>query len=198
LEDNRAVTDAGWLPPAEDCPALADLREAHERVLAAAAEASKTAADLHRQRNAELEALRAAEEEALFSGKDTKTPDVTVTEDEIAEARVKAEAARDALQRWVRQAIEQVREREGEIVAALEETALAAIAKRVEAQRLLAEADAMERTPQRLQLWLARINGQSKLGHFPYSQLAAPAPPEPLDLEAALAGGDRTEVEVLG
>ena len=38
LEDNRALTFPGWLPPADDVPALADLREAHERILAQRAE----------------------------------------------------------------------------------------------------------------------------------------------------------------
>ena len=198
LEDNRALTMPGWLPPAEECPALAEVREGHLRVLAAVADTSRMAGELARRRGAELEAVRAAEEEALFSGKTVKTPDVTVTEDEIAEARVKAEAARDALQRFARQAVEQVREREGQIVSALEEQALEAVAKRVEAQRLLAEADELERTPARIQLWLDRITGASKLGHFPYELMAAPPKPEPLDLEAALAGGSYTEVMTVG
>src|SRR5690348_11990778 len=109
LEDNRALTDAGWLPPAEDCHALADLREAHERVLAASTEAGKAASALSQRREAELEAVRAAEEEALFSGKEVELPKVTVTKAEIDEARMKAQAARDALQRFVRQAVEHVR-----------------------------------------------------------------------------------------
>ena len=198
LEDNRALTNADWLPPAEDCPALADLREAHNRVLAAAREAWQAAAALGSRREVELEAVRAAEEEALFSGSPVKTPKVTVTEAEIAEARVRAEAARDALQRFLRQAVEQVREQEPEIVAGLDEARQEATAKRIEAQRLLAEADALESTPMRIQLWLARVNGASALGHFPYSEVVAPAAPEPLDMEAALAGGGMTEVEVVG
>ena len=36
--------------------------------------------------------------------------------------------------------------------------------------------------------------GRSALGQLPYSQLAAPPRPEPLDMEAALAGGSFTEV----
>lgn len=196
LEDNRALTDEGWLPPAEDCPALADLREAHLRILAATADAWHMAAELRSKRDAELEAVRAAEEQAMFSGKTGKTPAVTVTEDEIAEARVKAEAARDALQSFVRQAVEQVRELSEEIVVALDERYQEAATKRAQAEALLAEADELERTPQRVSLWLDRISGESKLGHYPYSQVAAPPKPEPFDMEAALAGGSLTEVEV--
>jgi hypothetical protein len=196
LEDNRALTFPGWLPPADECPALADLREAHERILAATAEASRAATEVQRKQEAELEAVRAAEEEALFSGKPAEVLTVTVGDQEVAEASERAHAARDALQRFVQHAVEQVREREPEIVAALDGSREEAAAKRAEAQRLLAEADELERTPQRISLWLDRVTGRSNLGHFPYSEMAAPAPPEPVDLEAALAGGSFTEVEV--
>jgi DNA primase len=194
LEGEPALTRPGWLPPAEDCPALADLREAHERVLAATAEASRAALDLRRQQEAELEAVRSAEEEALFSGKLAEVPTVTVGDQEVTEAGERAQAARDALQRFVQHAVEQVREREPEIVAALDEARTEAATKRAEARRLQAEADELERTPKRITLWLDRTCGRSHLGHFPYEELAAPASPEPLDLEAALAGGDYTEV----
>jgi hypothetical protein len=165
-------------------------------VLRAAAEASGAAGDLQRKRKAELEAVRSAEEEALFSGKPTDPPPVTVTEGEIAQAGARAQAARDALQRFVRGAIETIQEREPDIVSALEETRREAAAKRAEARALHAEADQLEVTPKRLTLWLARINGESKLGHFPYAEMAPPPPPEPLDMKAALAGGSSTEVEV--
>src|SRR2546423_7679345 len=198
LEDNRALTFPGWLPPAEDCPALAELREAHERVLAAAAEAWTAAAALGSKREAELEAARAAEEEAMFTGKNVAVPKVTVTEAEITQARVKAQAARDALQRFVRQAVEEVREREPEILEELDGARQQAAAKRAKAQKLLAEADALEQKPKRIQLWLARYNGTSHLGPFPYSETVAPPPPEPFDMETALAsGGSPQEVTVL-
>lgn len=196
LEDWPALASAGWLPPGEDCPAVADLREAHERVLAAAAQASGAAAELVRLRKDELEAVRAAEEQRLLLGKDIEVPELTVTDAQIAEARTKAEAARDALQTFARRAIEQARDREPEIVGALNEARQEAAAKREQAQTLLREADALEVTPMRVSLWLDRITGRSKLGHYPYEDMAAPPPPEPLDLEAALAGGTFTEVEV--
>lgn len=196
LEDNRALTMEGWLPPAEDCPALADLREAHLRVLAAAAEVSAAAADLERQQKVQLEAVRDAHEQALFSGEPAEVPDVTVSDQEIIEARERARAGRDALQRFVKQAIEQVFEAAPEITAALDETRREAAAKRAEATALLDAADRLEATPKRVERWLARIDGTSKLGHYPYAQIEVPAPPEPFDMEAALAGGSITEVEV--
>lgn len=196
LESSPAVTQAGWLPPAEDAPALADLREAHLRVLAAAAEASAVAGELVRQREAELEAVRAAEEDALLLGKAADLPPVTVTDAQIAEARAKAEAARDALQTFAKRAVEEVSELEPEIMAALDEARREAAAKREQAQALLAEADRLEMTPKRMGFWLARVTGRSALGHYEYALMEAPAPPEPFDMEAALAGGTFTEVEV--
>jgi hypothetical protein len=197
LEDWPALSSAGWLPPAEDVPALADLRETHLRILAAEAETSAAAGALARTRKAELEAVRAAGEEALLSGKAVDVPSLTVTDAEMAEARAKAEAARDALQTFVMRAAEEAAELAPEITEGLRGAYGEAAAKRAEAQALLAEADDLEKTPRRVSLWLQRITGQSKLGHFPYDQMVAPAPPEPLDMEAALAGGTFTEVEVL-
>ena len=198
LEDWSALTRAGWLPDAESCPTLADLREAHERVLAAAAEASATAGDLAKRREDELEAIRAAEEDALFRGKEADPPPLTVTEDEIAEARARAEAGRDAVQRFVLYAVEQTREREPEIMAALDSARKEAADKRAEAQKLLAEADRLEAAPKRLMFWLDRITGRSNLGHFPFAEMVAPPPPESLDLETVLVGGSSQEVEVYG
>lgn len=198
LEDSPAVVLPGWLPPADDCPALADLRAAHERVLAGVAEASRVAIDLQNKQDDELEAVRAAEEEALFSGKLGKVPDVTVSDAEILEAKERAQAARDGLQRFVQHAIERVREREPEIMEGLAEARQQATSKRAEAEKLLAEADALEQTPKRIELWLARYNGTSHLGPFPYSETVAPTPPEPFDMEAVIAsGGSPQEVTVL-
>jgi hypothetical protein len=197
LEDNRALTMPGWLPPAEDCPALADLREAHLRVLAAAAEASRAAADLQRQQEEQLEAVRASQEEALFSGKPGKVPEVSVSDAEVIEARERAQAARDALQRFVKQAVSQVRELRPEIMAQVDASWQVAATKRAEAQALLAEAARLEQTPKRIELWLARIDGTSVLGHYAYDQLEAPPEVEPFDMELALAGNANiTEVEV--
>lgn len=196
LEDSPAVTRVGWLPPAEDAPALADLREAHLRVLAAVAETSAGAGELVRQREADLEAVRAAEEDALLLGKAVELPPITVTETQIAEARAKAEAARDALQTFARRAVQEVAEREPEVMAALDEARQQAAAKREQAQTLLAEADRLEMTPKRMSFWLARATGRSALGHYEYALMDAPAPPEPFDMEAALAGGTFTEVEI--
>jgi hypothetical protein len=196
LEDEPAVSSPGWLPSAEDCPELADVRADHERVLAATTEAILEVGDLHSKRNAELEAIRAAHEQAFFRGTNADVPELTVTEDEIAQAGARADAARDALQAFVRQAVATVCEREPEIVSGLDDARAEAEAKRAKAQELLAEADAMEEAPWRLTQWLDRATGRSHLGHFPYEQIEVPPPPEALDMEAALAGGGITEVMV--
>lgn len=194
LEDWPPVVHPGWLPPAEDAPALADLREAHLRILAAAKEASAASVALAKRRETELEAVRAAEEHALLHGEAAKTAKVTVTDADLAEARTKAEAARDALQTFVKQTISTICEREPEVMAALEEARQAAAAKRAEAQALLAEAEHLEESPKRMTLWMDRVTGRSHLGQYEYALMPVPPAPEPLDLEAALGGGTFTEV----
>jgi hypothetical protein len=196
LEDEPALVSPEWLPPAEECEQLADLRAEHERLLAVNNEAQDAVADLYHERNTQLEAQRAAQEQAFLTGAHVDVPELTVTGDELAEAGARAEAARDALQAFVGRAVETIREREPEIVDVLTDVLQQAEAKRARAQELLAEADAMEAKPWRLSRWLDRVAGRSALGHVPYSELAAPPPPEPLDMEAALAGGGFTEVEV--
>jgi hypothetical protein len=202
LEDNLVLTKEDWLPPAEDCPRLSDLREAHLRILTATREANRAAGDLRRKQEAELEAVRAAEEEALFTGKTATVPEVTVSDAEIIEAREKAEAARDALQRFARHAVAQIQERAPEIVASLDEARAEAVAKRLEAQALLTEADALEATPKRLRRWLDRVTGESKLAHVPYEGMPVPANRKSLgDLERVLvssATGGTQEVAIYG
>src|SRR5436853_4463057 len=98
LFKNPAVSDPGWLPPQDEVPELADLRADHERLLAARTEAGQAAYALRQRRERELEAQRAAREQALLDGKDARLPKVTVTEAKLAAAVAGAEAAQDAVQ----------------------------------------------------------------------------------------------------
>lgn len=189
LEDFPAVSLPGWLPPAADCPELGDLRAEHERILAEGIEASHAAAELRRKHEAELEAVRAAHEQAFLSGTNVKVPKVTVTDTQLAQASAQVMAARDALQKFAIGAIETVRERESEVLAAHQEAHHQARIKRAEARVLIAEANRLEETPRRIGLWMDRICNRSNLGHFPYDQLEAPPAREPATLDSVLAGG---------
>jgi hypothetical protein len=194
LENDPALSSPGWLPTADECPELADLRAAHERLLAANTEALRAAGDLRRKRDAELEAQREAHEQAFLGKSDDAAPELTVTEDEMAEAQTRAEAARDALQAFAYAAVATICEREPDVLASGAKASHEAEAKRAEARALLAEADRLEAAPKRMRLWLDRVTGRSHLGLFPFDEVVAPPPPEPLDLEAALGGVGFTEV----
>ena len=176
LEDNPAVEQRGWLPPADEVPELGDLRADHDRLLDAVAETARESGDLQRKRRAELEAQRAAHEAAFLGQTTEPVPALTVTEDELAQATARADAARDALQTFAQTAIEACAERESVLLDQLDETVREAEAKRAEAERIMAEAAAMEASTRRTRQWLGRATGRSPLGQFPYEQMEAPEP----------------------
>jgi hypothetical protein len=198
LEDNPAAADGGLFPPEEECPQLADLRAEHERLTVAVGDELKAAGELRRRRDDETEARRAAHEAEFLDGDLSSLPEYTVDEEDVADATVRAEAARDALQSFVRGAVAEVTERAPELLDRLDEVVRAADAKRAEAQAILAEADRLEGETKKMRRWLARMTGDSALGLYPFEQLDVPLPPAPLDLEAVLAGGSPTEVEING
>src|SRR4051812_31840720 len=105
LFENPALVRRGWLPSADDVPELADLREEHTRLLDARAQASADASALAQQREAEEEARRAAQESEFLGQAKVELPPITTTDDELVDARVRAQAAQDALQTFVRSAI---------------------------------------------------------------------------------------------
>jgi hypothetical protein len=167
LEDNPGVVRQGWLPPASEVPELADLRADHDRLLDAVAQTGREVAALNRQRAEEVEVRRAAQERSFLGGEGTEElPALTVTDGEVAEAMIRAEAAKDALQSFVQIAVARVTEREPQLVGQLDEVARAAAVKRAEAERMLAEAQELELSTRKLGNWLARTTGRSALGHF--------------------------------
>ena len=176
LFKNPAVVDPGWLPPQDEVPELADLRADHDRLLAARADAGQTAFALRQRREQELEAQRAAREQALLDGEDARLPKLTVTEAKLAAAVADAEAAQDALQSFVQRAVMQVVERESDLLSGLDAITRDADGKRAEAQALLDEAARMEAGTKRLRNWLTRVTGESALGLYPYEQMETPGP----------------------
>jgi hypothetical protein len=176
LEDNPAVTRAGWLPPAAEVPELADLRANHERLIAAVEETAQEASALSRKRNAELEAQRAAHERGFIGGEPQKMPPLTVGDDQVAEAVFQADAARDALQTYVQTVIAEIKQREQKLLDQMDEIRRAADVRRAEAQRMLDEAELAELSTKKLSGWLARATERSHLGHYPYDELPLPVP----------------------
>jgi hypothetical protein len=176
LFKNPAVVDPGWLPPQGEVPELADLRADHDRLLAARAETGQAAFALRQRREHELEAQRAAREQALLDGKDARLPKLTITEAKLAAGVAEAEAAQDALQSFVQRAVTQVVERQSDLLSGLEAITREAEGKRAEAQALLDEAARMEAGTKRLRNWLGRMTGESALGLYPYEQMETPQP----------------------
>jgi len=176
LEEDPALEQPGWLPAAAECSELAYLRADHDRLLDTVAGTLREAGDLRRARNAELEAQRAAHEAAFLGRATEAVPALTVTQDEVDQATARASAARDALQTFVRTAIEEIREHEPVLLDQLDAVVREAEAKRVEGERILAEAAAMEAGTRRMRSWLGRATGRSPLGQFAYEALAAPDP----------------------
>lgn len=183
LVENRAVVDPGWLPTAEDVPELGDLRAGHERVLAAQREATAEFMALRAQRNAEEESRRAFNE-AHFLGREPKgeLPPITVGDEDLLDAKERADAAKDAVQTFAREAIATVREREASLLDGLDEITRAAEAKEAEAAALIAEAAAMKASTLRLKDWLARSTGKSPLGHVAWRAIPLPTPDRAADM----------------
>jgi hypothetical protein len=107
---------------------------------------------------------------------------------------MKWEQATDVLVEFLERVCADIKQRGGELYAALEGETSAAEAMRAEAQRLLVEADRQAGEVTRKRFWLDRGTGRSVLGYYPYEQMALPEPPEALDMDALLAGGAVTEV----
>src|SRR4051794_4224475 len=101
LEDNPATMNPGWIPPAAECPELAELRAEHERLLAGSHEALKALSELKGRAESEKERRGDALLGAILAGgsaTETEFPEPAVTEEQLAEALQRAEVARDALQ----------------------------------------------------------------------------------------------------
>lgn len=178
LENNPALLRADFFPPEGVWPELAPLRGEHERLLAVASGERQAYAEAQRKHEAE-DAARGTELAAAFLAGGNPSDDTRATEEErhteLADARLRAEAAYDALVAFLTEALAQVQARADEWYAQLEPRHAAAQEKRDEAQRLLAEADAQVAEVRRFSNWLDRESGRSVLGHFPFADMPASA-----------------------
>ena len=202
LEDNPAVEQTGWLPTAEECPELADLREQHEHVLTTFADSLRAAGDLRRRAETETAAHADALKDAILAGRGTNSgdlPEVGVAEADVQQAVQRAQVARDALQQFARQATDAIRERAATIQARLDARLREADAMRQQARQLLIEADRIGAEPRRMRNWVERATGDSALGLYPYAEMAAPLPtPVPAIFEEIAGLPTPTVVEVGG
>ena len=198
LENEQALLNFGWLPPAEDAPGLAELRAEHERLLAARQDAFDNSVAVQQRYLDEDEARAEELRKAILEGREPEANETTPPEereDNLREGRLQAGAANDALVEFLERAIAEIRERDGELYGELEKVVSEAEGKRAEAQRLLAEAERAIAEAQRMHAWLDRTTGRAPIKwHFPYEEMPIPQPSEPVDLESVLAGGSIVEV----
>lgn len=197
LENNRALLHPGWLPPEDVWPELGELREEHLRLLAAREQAVIEAVEVQHRHEAE-DADRSTEiKTALLDGDGLADAEGTPSDErsaDLTEARLRVEAATDALVEFLTMALAEVTERAPDWYARLDAHAAEVEAKREEARRLLAEADQNVGGVQRMRHWLDRESGKSPLGHYPFDQMPVPQPSHEPDLLQVLSGGATTEV----
>src|SRR5215218_2861731 len=145
LENNPALSQPGWLPPPEAWPELAPLRAEHERLLAVARQESAALSELRKRHEAEDAARGETMTAAFLAGSDPAVAGASAQarDSELAEAHLRVEAATDALVTFLNEAIAEIRQHAPEWYATLERRRAEAEAKREEARRLLAEADAV-------------------------------------------------------
>jgi hypothetical protein len=181
LDNNPALWRSNWLPDGSEWPELAERRAQHERLLAAVEQARAQELAVHRRHSAAEKAHAAELQEAFLQGREPNAPDVASPDARAAEkadADRVTKAAVAALEQFLAEALAEIRERAPEWYAALDARAGEADAKRQEALRLLAEADAHVAGMERMRGWLRRATGESPMGQYPFSELPIPHNPE--------------------
>jgi hypothetical protein len=186
LENEPALRSGDFFPPEDVWPELAHLRKEHERLLAVVGTEQRAYAEL-RERYETEDVQRSENLKAAFLAGDDPGDDGRETEEyrhtDLEDARLRAEAARDALVVFLTEAIAEVEHKAGIWYADLESRRTQAEANVEEARRLVAEAERMVGEAERLRNWLDRFTGRSALGHVPFAEMGSSAPisdPAPL------------------
>ena len=192
LENDPALRSADFFPPEDVWPELAHLRKEHERLLAVA-RTEQTAYQQLRERYEAEDEVRTVNLKAAFLAGGNPDEDDRETEEyrhsDLEDARLRAEAATDALVAFLTEAIAEVEHKAGLWYADIEERREQAEAKVEEARRLVAEAEQAVGDAARMGTWLDRFSGRSALGHIPFGELghsvAAVDPPATVALPTA-------------
>ena len=180
LEESRALSRPGWLPPDDVLPGLARGRQEHQRLLGVVRDAGRAANDLVRRQQDLVAAWQAeARDTILAGGESTELAplDRLAQEAEYEEAWQHVVAAKEALQSFARDRIQEVCDGRGDWENALAAREVDAEARREAARRILAEADAEAAELVRLRQWLNRTTGAVIFGHMAWDEIEAPPPP---------------------
>lgn len=199
LEEERALVRPDWLPSPEEWPVFAEFQQEHVRLLGLQADALRAHSDLRRGFEEEEAKRSHALTSAILSGGEAEAAERTPPEAQEAamrEAWLRVEAVNDALVSFLEVTVAAIKERAAEFYGQIQEELTTAKEKQAEAQRLLAEADALERGTKRRHLWLDRTTGRSSIkDHYPYGLMDVPPPREQPDWSEELAAGQVMEVE---
>jgi hypothetical protein len=180
LQNNPTLLRPDWLPPADVWPELAPMRREHERLLAQREQEIQTLREVERRFEAE-DAARSVELKASYLTGGEPSEDGRGTEEarntELADARLRVEAATDALVTFLTEAISEIQGRASGWYSDLDRRRAEAEARCVEIRKLLAEAETQVVETRRLGNWLDRFSGRSALGHYPFEQMEASVEP---------------------
>jgi hypothetical protein len=174
LENDPALRSADFFPPEDVWPELAHLRKEHERLLGVALAEQAAYRELHNRYEAE-DGARSESLKAAFLAGGNPEEDERETEEyrhtDLEDARLRAEAATDALVTFLTEAIAEIEHKAGLWYADLESRREQAETKVEEARRLVAEAEQAVAGAAVMGTWLDRFSGRSALGHIPFGEL---------------------------
>jgi hypothetical protein len=174
LENDPALRSADFFPPEDIWPELAHLRKEHERLLAVTRTEQAAYQQLRERYEAE-DAARGTELKASFLAGDNPNEDGRDLEEarhtDLADARLRAEAATDALVAFLTEAIAEVGHKCPLWYANIESRREQAEAKVEEARRLVAEAEQVVAGAAQMRTWLDRFSGVSAPRHIPFGEL---------------------------
>lgn len=190
LENYPAVRSGDFFPPENAWPELAHLREEHQRLMAVVSTEGHALREVQNRHEAEDAARGEALTASFLTNGDAPGEDGRETEEyrtsDLEDARLRVEAATDALVTFLTEALAETKTRCPEFYELLESRQEDADAKVAEARRLVAEAEQVVGEAARMRTWLDRHSGVSVLNYIPYSELGVsaaqldPATPLPL------------------
>jgi hypothetical protein len=160
--DAPALTSRSWLPTNSGITWLDDLGTEHRRLLAGREAADSERSALAQRFEREDDDRRQAYTASARSGHEPDVASPTAPDERralLADAEARVAAANDALDGFLTDAIATIEERASDALDDLAERLDDAAEKRREAQRLVAEADAVESRTWRLDEWMRRNAG---------------------------------------
>jgi hypothetical protein len=187
LENEPALRADNFFPPENVWPELGHLRTEHERLLALVRTEQAAYRQLHDRYEAEDDARGENLKASFLTNGDAPGEDGRETEEyrrtDLEDARLRAEAATDALVTFLTEAVAEIEHKCPLWYADIDSRREQAEAKVAEARRLVREAEQAVAGATRMRAWLDRFSGRSALGHIPFGVLGAPEPasdPAPL------------------